>query len=245
MSEKIFDNFIGRYSLAKTLRFELKPVGETLENIEKSDILAKDKHRAESYKKVKKIIDEYHKDFIEKSLSKCLISKDDLMEYKQLFCIKNKAEDQKKTLEKIQTNLRKQIVKCFDTKRLFGQELLSEDLPRFIAETDLAEFYAKENLSQSKAMELIGEFKKFTTYFRGFNENRKNMYSAEDKSTAISYRLINDNLPKYIVNIAVFEKNKTALADKIKILQSDLRAKLNGANIADFFTLEYYGKILT
>ena len=46
--------FTNLYSLSKTLRFELKPIGKTLEYIEKEGILTKDEQRLESYKKVKK-----------------------------------------------------------------------------------------------------------------------------------------------------------------------------------------------
>ena len=42
------------------------------------------------------------------------------------------------------------------------------------------------------------EFWGFTTYFEGFFKNRKNMYTPEEKSTGIAYRLINENLPKFI-----------------------------------------------
>ena len=61
--------FCGLYSLQKTLRFELKPIGKTKENIEKNGILERDTRRAIGYKAVKKVIDEYHKDFIERMLN--------------------------------------------------------------------------------------------------------------------------------------------------------------------------------
>ncbi|MBQ2025442.1 MAG: hypothetical protein II215_03110, partial [Paludibacteraceae bacterium] len=61
--------FTNLYQLSKTLRFELKPIGKTLENIEKHGLLEQDTHRAESYVKVKEIIDEYHKAFIEECLN--------------------------------------------------------------------------------------------------------------------------------------------------------------------------------
>ena len=51
---KAFENFTGLYPLSKTLRFELKPIGRTLEYIEKNGLLDRDKHRASSYVKVKK-----------------------------------------------------------------------------------------------------------------------------------------------------------------------------------------------
>ena len=102
-----FENFTNLYSISKTLRFELRPDEKTQENIKKHGLLQEDTHRADSYKKVKKIIDEYHKDFIEKSLSSCVLKiesdgkKDSLQEYCELYKKKDKSDSDKKALEKI------------------------------------------------------------------------------------------------------------------------------------------------
>ncbi len=61
--------FTGLYQLSKTLRFELKPVGRTKEHIVSSGLLEQDEHRADSYIGMKRLLDEFHKYFIEKSLS--------------------------------------------------------------------------------------------------------------------------------------------------------------------------------
>lgn len=45
-----------KYSLSKTLRFELKPVGKTLEYINENGVVSEDEHRAQSYKYVKSIV---------------------------------------------------------------------------------------------------------------------------------------------------------------------------------------------
>jgi CRISPR-associated protein Cpf1 len=191
--------FTNLYSLLpKTLRFELKPIGKTLEylnaQIKESDtgqlklfntneepkwdfdthtILENDKHRAESYKKVKKIIDEYHKKFIEKSLKDFVFNKPnekdkienevDLNTFRELLLKKEKTDKQKDELTTLQLNLRKQIVNRFDTnKRLFKGEFIKEDLPNFD--------YVKQNVQR---INLVREFEDFTTYFAGFHENRK------------------------------------------------------------------------
>ncbi|MBK7097278.1 MAG: hypothetical protein IPH58_01560 [Sphingobacteriales bacterium] len=62
-------SFTNRYQLSKTLRFELKPVGKTLEHIQAKGLLSEDEKRAESYKKMKKTIDGFHKHFIELAMS--------------------------------------------------------------------------------------------------------------------------------------------------------------------------------
>ncbi len=67
------EQFTNRYSLQKTLRFELKPHEPTKILLEHTDFIAQDEHRSDSYKLVKKIIDRYHKAFIEDVLSKPIV----------------------------------------------------------------------------------------------------------------------------------------------------------------------------
>lgn len=235
-------NFTNLYQISKTLRFELKPIGKTLEHILKNGILDNDEHRADSYKKVKKIIDEYHKAFIERALSNFKLKygdegqNDSLSEYYMFYHIKQKEESQKKMFEEIQTNLRKQIVKKLKEDESFKsidkKELIKNDLQNFV-QTE----YEKE---------LIKEFEQFTTYFTGFHENRQNMYSDEAKSTAIAFRLIHENLPKFIDNISTFEKVAiTEVKNNFAKLYDEMSEYLNVSDIADIFKLEYYSKVLT
>lgn len=238
---KFGEQFIGQYSLSKTLRFELIPVGKTLENIEKNGLILEDEHRAESYVKVKKIIDRYHKDYIEKTLSQFSLplkssKKNSLSEYLTLYNVQNKDDSQKKEFETIQKNLRKQIADCLTStetyKRIDKKELIKEDLIQFVNDRD--------------ELDLIKEFENFTTYFTGFYDNRKNMYSAEDKSTAISYRLINENLPKFVDNMSVFKKIKaTSIKDSFKKIEKDFMDILDGYHIEELFDLDYFNQTLT
>ena len=232
-----FSDFTGLFSLSKTLRFELKPIGKTLENIEKKGLLDEDEKRAESYKKVKKLIDEYHKNFIEKALSS--LTEKEKEEFRKLLdeyfeCYDNNKKDELVTCA---ANLRKHIADIFKNEnnkatfeRIFGKELIREDLLKAVKSDD--------------ERELICEFNDFTTYFTGFNENRKNMYSADEKSTAIAYRLINENLPKFIDNMKIFEKISQVeeMKSNIEELQKNLS---NGVAVAEFFKLSFYGSLLT
>lgn len=238
---KAFENFTGLYPLSKTLRFELKPIGKTLEYIEKNELLATDKDRAESYVKVKKIIDRYHKQFIEDSLRDFKLKynnegkKDSLEEYFYYYKLKNR-DDRQKDFEEIQKNLRKQIVSRFKEhekyNNLFGKKLIREDLLEFV--------------NDEKEKRLIGDFKDFTTYFTGFHENRKNIYSEEVKSTAIAYRLIHENLPKFIDNISVFERvAATEISSNFSQIYSDFETYLSVSDISEIFKLDNYTKVLT
>lgn len=231
-----FEDFSGLYQLAKTLRFELIPQGKTLENINSKGLLAQDEHRAESYKKVKKIIDEYHKAFIEKSLSGFNLK--GLDEYMEYFMIVSKDEVQKKKFTEIQAALRKQIAGRFAEQaafnNLFKKELIKKELVSFV-----------KNAEERK---LIGEFDNFTTYFTGFHDNRQNIYSHEEKSTAIAFRLINQNLPKFIDNMRAFEKIKnSSVKEKFSLILSDneLGPIIQEITIESVFKIEYFNETLS
>lgn len=238
-----FDEFVGLYPISKTLRFELKPIGKTLEHIQKNKLLEHDAVRADDYVKVKKIIDKYHKCLIDEALSGFTFeteadvrSNNSLSEYYLYYNLKKRNEQEQKTFKTIQNNLRKQIVNKLTQsekyKRIDKKELITTDLPDF--------------LTNESEKELVEKFKNFTTYFTEFHKNRKNMYSKEEKSTAIAFRLINENLPKFVDNIAAFEKVASSpLAEKINALYEDFKEYLNVEEISRVFRLDYYNELLT
>ena len=234
--------FTKLYSQSKTLRFELRPIGGTLEHIVSSGLLEQDQHRASSYSRVKEIIDEYHKAFIECVLENFKLAytaegkKNSLQEFYTCYICKSKDETQKKLFEEIQKSLRKQIADSLTAddryKRIDKEDLIKKDLVAFV--------------KTMEERQLIDEFKDFTTYFTGFHENRKNMYSAEAKSTAIAYRLIHENLPRFIDNMSVFDKVAASpLAEHFATLRTDFAEYLNVEEIAEMFRLDYYNVVLT
>ena len=230
------NKFTGLYQLSKTLRFELKPVGKTRENIDNNGFLVNDEHRAESYKKVKKIIDRYHKSYIDSVLSNFSLNEDVLENYYDLYMRSSKTEKEAKEFEAIQDYLRKSISTALKKderfKRIDKKELIREDMLTY--------------LTDEKEKGLVEEFHDFTTYFTGFHQNRQNMYSPEAKSTAIAYRLIHDNLPKFIDNIAIFKKiAETSVADNFLKIYKENEEYLNVNDIEELFDLSYYSMVLT
>ena len=238
----VFEQFTNLYPVIKTLRFELKPIGKTLENIEKKGLIAQDDQRAQEYEKVKDIIDRYHKQFIKMCLYDLKLklksdgNYDSLEEYIGLISQTNRNGKENKLFDKIKENLRKQIVEAFKNggsyKDLFKKKLIQNHLIN-VAESD-----------EEKAM--IENFQKFTTYFNGFNENRKNMYSDEAKSTAIAYRLINENLPMFYDNMRSFEKiANSEVATHFSEIESAFQEYLNVEHINEMFHLDYFTEVLT
>lgn len=222
----------GLYSLTKTIGVELKPVGKTQELIEAKKLIEQDDQRAEDYKIVKDIIDRYHKDFIDKCLNCVKIKKDDLEKYVSLAENSNReAVD----FDNIKTKMRNQITESFKKNPLFvglfKKELITNYLPNFVSEEERV---------------VVNKFIKFTTCFDAFYDNRKNLYSGDAKSGTIAYRLIHENLPMFLDNIASFNKiSETGVNEYFSSIEAEFTDTLNGKHLADLFQIDYYSNTLT
>ena len=221
------------YPLSKTLRFELKPIGKTLDHIEQKGLIVQDEQRAEEYKQVKKIIDSYHKEFITMCLKGLKLNMVYLERYESLAREVHRDEAE---FDKVKAALRKQIVEAFKQggsyNDLFKKELIQKHLPEFV-----------ESEEEKK---MVANFSKFTTYFTGFYENRKNMYSDEEKSTAIAYRLIHENLPLFLDNMRSFRKiAESEVGEQFANIEVCFEEYLNVEHLAEMFELDYFSDTLT
>lgn len=233
---KTLNQLTGLYSLNKTLRLGLKPIGKTIEHIERKGLIFQDEQRAEEYKKVKDIIDRYHKAFISMCLSKLQLDIDDLEQYVSLAEKKKRSEEEEKDFDEIKATLRNQIVKAFKKggsyDDLFKKELIQKHLPAFVTDEE--------------EKQMVNNFSKFTTYFTGFHENRKNIYTDEEKSTAIAYRLIHENLPMFLDNIKSFAKiAESEVSEHFSDIEIAFSEYLNVEHLPDMFQLDYFSDTLS
>lgn len=240
---KAFQDFTNLYSLSKTLRFELKPIGKTLEHIEQKEILKKDQELYISYQKMKKIIDNYHKDFIELALKDAEL--EELETFKLLYFADpevKKSNNFSKEIEKVQTVLRKSI--CSNFKK--NKEV--ENIYKKLFNKDLFKDLLKDYLKDESDLKEVEKFEEFTTYFTGFHENRRNIYSDKEQSTAIGYRLVHENLPKFLDNLETFDKvsHQEELFIKINAAINQISEVSNLKNISpSLFTLSGFNYVLT
>ena len=231
-----YEELTGLYSLTKTISLALNPIGETLRHIEEKGFIAQDEQRAEDYKKVKDIIDRYHKYFITMCLDGFKFSTDNLMKY---VALAEDAKRDKKAFDGVKAQLRKEIVGAFSKNKtygdLFGEKLIKQHLPNFVTD---------ENEKR-----LVASFNEFTTYFEKFHKCRENMYSDEAKSTAIAHRLIHENLPMFYDNMKSFKKI-AACEDCIDFAEFEAAfleefKEFKVEHLADIFQLEYFNNTLT
>ena len=235
---RTLNDFTGIYSLSKTLRFELKPIAQTLENIQKGNFLESDKKKADDYKDVKTIIDNYHKFFIDDVLKNASFDWKKLEEAINQY---NKTKTDDANLIAEQKKLREEILKLFTSDKRF--KALTAATPKDLFNSILPEWFGeKSNPDFNK--NALETFQKFTSYFTGFQENRKNVYSAEAIPTAVPYRIVNDNFPKFLQNISVFKLIQEKCPAVIQDVENELIGYLGNEKLSDIFTLESYNKYL-
>lgn len=240
---KKIDAFTNKYPLSKTIRFKLIPIGETYKFFQLNKMLEEDEERAEHYTVVKNLIDDYHRDFIgrafaafEQSASVGIFA-DKVSSYAGLYRKADKDDKEKAALRKAEESLRKDVAKILSSAEgfdsLFKGELITEKLPDYLG---------RKGDRESK--DIVERFKGFSTYFTGFFNNRKNIYLSEEKATAIAYRCINENLPKFLDNAKVFLYISEALPDALKNMNKDFYG-IYGTSVEDLFDIDYFPFVLS
>ncbi len=180
MEIKMHNKMQKLYGISKTLRFELIPQRETLEKMKEA--LENDKKRADTFKNVKGYCDEIHKNFIDERL-KLLSGDEEFIDGLVEYYNENQGD-----LKKIKTIISSQFK---NNNYLWGKDMHDSLLKHY-----------KNDPEKTKEIE---SFKGFTTYFKGYETNRENIYE-NDKATSIANRLMNDNYPIFVRNFESFKK---------------------------------------
>lgn len=249
--------FTNLYSVSKTLRFELKPIGNTLVNINKNGLLKDDLKKSQDYKAVKQIIDDYHRFFIDDVLSKIVekieekntveTTGNDKLEFPKWNDYANeileyqKNKSNKERLDAIQKDAREKLIKFFEDDSRFKS--VTASTPKDMLK-DLLPIFLANDFNVENKMEVLKTFDKFATYFAGFQENRKNIYSAEAKSTSIAFRIVHENFPKFLQNIQVYNKLKNICPDLVKQVEQNLKNLLEEKTLDEVFSLDFFNYVL-
>ncbi|MDR2541683.1 MAG: hypothetical protein LBD11_08330 [Candidatus Peribacteria bacterium] len=237
-----FSSFSGSFPLSKTLRFSLLPQGATLSKMQEQGILQRDNQRDKDYQAIKPLFDTLHDKFITQSLEKSAIDWSDFFIFYEAYKPKIRKDsalsdkekaDLKAEFSSILASLRKEVVALYEKTASQWQEqypILKEKGYKILTESAILEVLEKEYEDDEEKQKVIKNFKGFFTYFTGFNQNRENYYSAEEKSTAVAHRIVDENLIFFCENLL--------LKDKLSVLDlSDEEKKV--------FDISFYNQCLT
>lgn len=239
----MFEKFTGLYKVSKTLRFELRPVGKTMENIEKFKMLDNDYNRDAQYERMKDILDLQHRALLERSLER--VGKEEavedwvaLAEAYRLFRSEKKDKTVKNALDEFLGRMRRSIVSAFGEDEMF-KELTEATPSKFIKR-----MVKSEGMSIPEDKAALDAFDSFACYFTGYQENRKNIYSDKPQTTAAAYRAIDVNFPKFLEAVDVVKHIEMTYPNVIKNVEDELGEKLCGKGLAEIFNIERYGDYL-
>lgn len=288
--ESVFNQFTRKYALSKTLRFELKPIGKTRENIEKTNPdLVHDRGIEESYQTLKPVLDRLHEEFITAALESETVKDIDFGEYLKIYTNlrgekdKDKKEPLSKKLAAEESKLRKEFAKTYNAegeklkkaagKNEAGKDTLNGKSYQVLTEANILKYIrariddfaalkleTKDGISVTKEgleKALVGNglqpavFDKFFTYFSGFNQNRENYYSTEEKATAVANRIVSENLPRFCDNLLAFKSRADEYSKALGFLKEGGVAAVDKAGnelpevTADYFDIKYFNRYLS
>lgn len=247
-TESIFDEFTNKYALSKTLRFELKPVGDTLKNMkeafrydEKMQTFLADQDIEDAYQALKPTIDKIHENFITESLESKEAKSIDFSDYLKAYKEKKDDKGEKKLREEIGKLYKigeKKVREEYKTgwkwdkkKSLIDKKHQTEwkvggktkEGAEIMKSSDILCVAAAnaDDMDEVLIEKHLRALDGFFTYFSGFNKNRQNYYATKDeKATAIATRIIHENLPKFCDNIISFQNRRDTYIGMYEFLKS-------------------------
>lgn len=245
----ILEEFTECYPVSKTLKFKLLPQGKTLEYIEKNGVLEKDMELTANYQVMKKLMDECHKDFIEKVLSDFRFD-EELENFAATYInyVESKDASLREELDLSKKILRKQLGAAFKeqgSEHLFGIKMINEILPEYIRSTPDIVKRVEEIESEDHALDMVNQFSRFASYFLKYNTFRKRLYEDDDKAMSVAYRIVDENLPRYLNNLIQHNTYRLQSRDILSNLKGGLKNNIAENTIDCFFTIEGYNHVLT
>lgn len=238
-----FDTMKQLFPVTKTLAFRLVPVGATRPNLD--DVIEDGRDLERKYEILKVAADRVHKDFIESTLSGFRLkyvpdgNNDSVFEYADIFYDKAlSAKDKEPLLEEIAVNLRKQVgdafaVRPFDSQDTMLRALASRKLVKDILVT--------AKLSQEEEAARM-DMERFTSYMRPYFETRDRMYDPRQKGNTIPVRIVDDNLPIHLANVAKFAALPDSIIDALgdeQFYKDFIKSNMDALTPHDVFTVSY------
>lgn len=189
--EKTLKNFTNQFPISKTLRFELKPIGETLEYIKVNNILNEDRIREENYQELKKVLDREYNDMLTRILKNFETDWINLADALTLNSdVVNRREIINEEKEKVAGKLNEHIKK--NTKNMFTEKFLKAVLEY-------------EDITD-RERQLIEHFKGFSTYLTTYFQNRENIFLETGKGVSAINRIVNENFPRFLDGVKNYKK---------------------------------------
>lgn len=225
----IFENFTGVFEVSKTLKFRLIPDSRSEKYL--AEEREKDFLRSQNYPVVKGLIDDAYRKCIDHCYSDIDIDFENLYE---VITNKDNKENISEVCKEYRIKLHSIISKNEEYKNLVNSKFL--------------EALLKDDSLSSDEKKALEAFKKFTVYFIGFYENRKNVFSIKEIPSSLFYRMIDENFFTFAMNKKSYEQVKNISPEIITAVENNLKKGgylKESENLDEYFTVNAYNRCLT
>ena len=238
-----FQKFIGVLPVTKTLRNELIPTETTKKNIDQLDLLTEDEIRAQNREKLKEMMDDYYRDVIDSTLHAGIA-----VDWSYLFsCMRNhlreNSKESKRELERTQDSIRSQIHDKFaeraDFKDMLAAPIVTKLLPAYIKQN------SKYSERYDECVGILKMYGKFTTSLKDYFKNRENIFSKEKKSTAVGYRIVEENAEIFQRNQNAYDRIWKIVGLDLHELDNEITAYVDGRTLKEVCSDEGFAKVIT
>ncbi|MCR4311120.1 MAG: hypothetical protein NUV54_00925, partial [Candidatus Taylorbacteria bacterium] len=232
----IFDNFTRKYSLSKTLRFELVPTEKTKELLKRNNIFEKDEKVEKSYQEIKPLFDNLHREFVREALGHDKVDSAVFREFDTTYKqITSKVKKDWKEVREAKAKIHKYVARLLnDTgnewKNRYGRSSFKADGYKVLTDAYILKVLEKRHPDKK---DLVESFHGFFTYFSGFNDNRENFYKDDGSATTIGARVA-DNFILFIQNVSDFKKYYIPNSTELELIEDTIK----------YFNIEAYVKVL-
>lgn len=204
-------------------------------------IISEDEYRAQQSLELKKIADEYYRNYITHKLNDI-----NNLDFYNLFeaieeKYKKNDKDNRDKLDLVEKSKRGEIAKLLSAddnfKSMFEAKLITQLLPVYVEQNYIGE-------DKEKALETIALFKGFTTYFTDYFNIRKNMFKENGGASSICYRIVNVNASIFYDNLKTFMCIKEKAETEIALIEEELTELLDSWRLEHIFSEDYYNELL-
>jgi predicted kinase len=242
-----FSKFTNLYEVSKTLRFELKPVGETQTMLEENNVFQKDEEIQKKYQETKKYFDKLHRDFVKEALQNAQLS--DLDKYTEALknvkkitreTDKKQKDAWEKALQNEEKRLRKEVVELFNaTAKIWATEkysgLKNKDL-KFLDEEAVFEKVLLEKYGKDSEENYIEE----TLIPVEQVDKKTGEMTIEKKSIFADWKGFTGYFTKFFETRKNFYKDDgTSTAIATRIVDQNLRRFVENINTIKFIQKNY------
>lgn len=233
------------YPIEKTVCFELRPIGNTLEHFYKNEVIENAQNRSDEFREIKHLIDSIHEEIIEECFQE-LSRNSEFTRLLKEYEFKPQVINSKNPLPRDEECIRENINNKWEIVKIVKDTFRNNPKYELIfsdKKIDMLKEYYKDDCEK---FELISHFEEFASYFEKYDTKLKNIYECEGKISntckSILNRIITDNLPIFYFNTKILKNILT----KVKLPTSSENVKYidKFASYLSISGIEEYNKVI-